>query len=348
MGSGTRTDGTEAFWPDIKEIDAEATAHWETRAKAVHDSVMKARYADLVWDFKRLVTGKKPSVEYARIASDAYLESVKQRCYTMPIEGVHWVQRALDLSICVNDSARSGSIVSFMFEFHNRIADPPQTGHWIFLFDTLHDRKGLLSLEQGNRIITNLETKLAEISDANTSKYFDPYGAEAAAERLARHYRRQKNQANVERVTKIYGKAFEQLADKASPIFAVSVLGPVVQAYQQEGLKDEAERLQIVLANKGKDMSADLKEVSVSVQIDQEEVECFIAQLTAGGLKNAILKVAGYFVPKVEDAKKQLENMRQNAPLMSVIPMVEIDDGLIYRVKWWGNGGTVGGMLVLR
>ncbi|HET9377525.1 MAG TPA: DUF4209 domain-containing protein [Chthoniobacterales bacterium] len=327
MGSGTRTDGEQVFWPDIKDIDSEIITHWEARAKSIHDSVMKARYADLVWDFKKLITGEKPSVEYARIASDAYLESARQQRYTMPIEGVHWAQRALDLSLSINDNIRTGNIVQFMFEFHDRISDPPQTGNWVFLFDTLYDRKGLLSAEQEQLLIKNLETKLAEVSDVNTAKYFDPYGAEAAAQRLARHYRRQQNQAEVERVTKTYGKAFEQLADKAAPIFAVSVLGPIVQAYQQEGLKDEAERLQIVLATKGKDMAADLKEVSVSIELKQEEIEEFIEQLTAGGLKKAVLLVAGYFVPKVEEAKKQLEYIRENAPLMSMIPMVKIDDG---------------------
>jgi lysyl-tRNA synthetase class 1 len=327
MGSGTPADGEQVFWPDIKEIDAEIIAHWQDRAKAVRDSVMRARYADLVWDLKKLVTGDKPSAEYARIACDAYLESVREGRYTMPIEGVHWIQRSLDLSLSINDHARTEKIVQFMFEFHDRISDPPQTGHWIFLFDSLYDRKGLLSAEQEQRIIQNLETKLAEISDANSSKYFDPYGAEAAMQRLARHYRRQKSQAEVERVTRTYGKAFEQLADKAAPIFAVSVLGSVVQAYQQEGLRDEAERVQIILANKGKDMAADLKEVSVSVELKEEEINAFIEQLTAGGLKNAVLQVAGYFVPKVEEAKKQLEYIRQNAPLMSMIPMVKIGDG---------------------
>ena len=85
MGSGTRTGGEQVFWPDIKEIDAEIITNWGTRAKAVHNSVMKARYADLVWDFKKFVTGEKPAVEYARIAIDAYVESVTQKRYTMPI-----------------------------------------------------------------------------------------------------------------------------------------------------------------------------------------------------------------------------------------------------------------------
>jgi hypothetical protein len=327
MGSGTRPDGEQVFWPDIKDINAEIIAHWEIRAKSIHDSVMKARYADLIWNFKQLVTEQKPSVEYARIACDAYLESVKEHRYTMPIEGVHWAQRALDLSLSINDTVRSGNIVQFMFELHDLISDPPHTGHWIFLFDTLYERKGLLSVEQEQRLIKNLETKLAEVSDANSAQHFDPYGAEAAAQRLARYYRRQKNQVDVERVIRIYGKAFEELADEAAPLFAVSVLGPVVQAYQQEGLKDEAERLQIVLANKGKNMAADLKEISVSVELKQEEIERFIEQLTAGGLKKAVLLVASYFVPRVEEAKKQLEYIRQNAPLMSMIPIVKIDDG---------------------
>jgi hypothetical protein len=60
--------------------------------KASHDSVIKARYADLVWDFKKIVASERPSVEYARIACDAYLESVREQRYTMPIEGVRWVR----------------------------------------------------------------------------------------------------------------------------------------------------------------------------------------------------------------------------------------------------------------
>jgi hypothetical protein len=326
MGSGTLNDGKQVYWPDIKEIDAETITHWENRAKAMHGSVVKARYADLVWDFKQFVTCERPSVEYAHIACDAYLESVKEQRYTMPIEGVRWVQRALDLSLSINDTTRTGNIVEFMFEFHDRISDPPHTGHWVFLFDTLYDRKGLLSPEQEQRVIKNLETKLAEISD-DTSQYFDPYGAESAAQRLARHYRRQKSQSEVERVIRTYGNSFEQLVNKTAPLFAVSILGSVVQAYQQEGLKDEAERLQLLIAEKGKDIATDLKEVSVSVELKSEEIDAFIEQLTEGGLRHAVLQIAGYFVPKVDEAQKQLEYILQNAPLMSMIPMVKIANG---------------------
>jgi hypothetical protein len=54
---------------------------------------------------------------------DAYLESVREQCYTMPIEGVRWVQRALDLSLSISDTARTEKIVQFMFEFHDRISE---------------------------------------------------------------------------------------------------------------------------------------------------------------------------------------------------------------------------------
>jgi|ERR1700733_717303 len=95
----TRTDGVEVRVPDIKELDGEVVLHWEARARSAKDPVMRARYADAVWDLKQVITNERPSHEFAQIAIDAYLLASRERLYTMEIEGVNWLKRALSLSL---------------------------------------------------------------------------------------------------------------------------------------------------------------------------------------------------------------------------------------------------------
>jgi lysyl-tRNA synthetase class 1 len=45
--------------------------------------MMRARYADLVWDLKRAITQQKPNPEFARIAIDSYIEAADKKFYPM-------------------------------------------------------------------------------------------------------------------------------------------------------------------------------------------------------------------------------------------------------------------------
>jgi hypothetical protein len=48
------------------------------RANEVKHPVMKARYADLVWDFSRPAAQKKPAIMFARTAIDSYLQAADE------------------------------------------------------------------------------------------------------------------------------------------------------------------------------------------------------------------------------------------------------------------------------
>jgi hypothetical protein len=318
MTTLTRNDGAEIRVPDIKELDGEVVAHWEARARSVRDPVMRARYADAVWDLKQAITNERPSHEFAQMAIDAYLVASRERLYTMEIEGVHCLTRALSLSLSIRDTERTKMVVARMFKFYDQVACPQKPGVWIFPFDTLCGRKNLLTPEQEKKIIADLESMLARTSSGKPEE-FHPHGAQAAAERLAQHYKRQGDKANVERVIKMYGSSFEQISKEASPMLALAWLQPVIERYEQEGLKQEAERLQLMHAEKGKNIASDLKEVSVEVEIKKEEIENAIERLIrSGDLNTSLLNAAQEFIPKVDQARKFLEQMRTEAPLLSM------------------------------
>jgi hypothetical protein len=286
---------------------------------------MRARYADLVWDMKQTVTGKRASHEFALIAADAYGESTKRRLYRTEMDGVEWLQRAFEISLSLGDKERAKQIIVVLFDFYDAVALPKRIGVWIVPFDLLYDRRDLLNSEQETRLTNDLEKMLVASSGGGKDEDFDPFGAEAAADRLARHYKRKGDRDNAERVIKTYAGAFQRMSSKANSLLALAWLQPVIERLQQEGLKKEAEELQLLAAEKGKGAEADLKRVQVESKIKQEEVDELVDQLIGSGdLHKALAQVAGYYLPKAEAARQLLQKLKVDAPLLSMIPIVVV------------------------
>jgi Domain of unknown function (DUF4209) len=319
MATIPRTDGTEFRSPDIANFDADVVNHWEHRARSVHDPVMQARYADLVWDLKRVIAPERQRPhEFAKIAIAAYLDATNKRLYTMDIEAVWWLKRALSLSLSLGNEEMTRTVVESILKFRDKVAEPQRAGVWIFPFDALYGKKGLLTPEQEAKIVADLETMLARTSSSKPDE-FDPHGAQAAAERLAQHYKRQNDRPNVQRVIKIYGETFERLSKDAAPMLAMAWLQPVLERYEQEGLKDEAERLQLLHAEKGKNIKDDLKEISTTVEIKKEDIDRQVEEIIgSGNLRTSLKNVAVTFIPRANRAREFLEKMRAEAPLLSM------------------------------
>lgn len=332
MMSAKRADGSDFHSPDIKNLNAETVSHWEARAKSCGNPMMRARYADLAWDLKRAITGEKPNAEFARIAVDSYLEAADRKLYPMEMFGIDWLRRALQLALSINDASRAERVVEFMFRFYEREAKLKLPGTWLFLFDSLYGSKGVTP-EQEAAVIASLEAMFAKVTDtkptdAGVYETLDPWAAEAAAERLARHYRSKGDKQNVERIIRAYGKAFEQMAREANPMLATAWLQPVIERYEQEGLKAEAEGLQILAGEKGKNITSDLKTISVQSDVKLEDVEKLVEQLIGGGdLKTSLARIAHYFIPKVDDTRNLLERLRTDAPFLSMISLNVIETG---------------------
>jgi Domain of unknown function (DUF4209) len=321
----TKHDGTEVLNPDIAELDADSVAHWASRANSVTNPLMRARYADAVWDLGNKISGEKRRYACAILAIDSYIEAVRQKLYSMVNEEVQALRRALDLSLSLRDVTRCRAVAEAIFALYDFRFNPLHVSVWILPFDSFYEKDGILTTAQEQRLITDLENVLARTSGAGKPEEIDPFAAKEAAERLARHYTRLNDRGEVERVIKAYGSAFETLAANASPMLAMTWLQPVIERYEQEGLKGDAERLQNLSAEKGAHISEDLKEYSAEVEIEPQKIEDLTDALLAGDeLKTILLRIAEYFVPSADAARTFLETMKNSAPLLSLIPIAVV------------------------
>jgi len=300
----TNQSGEKGYFPDLKEIDAEIIAHWEARSAADTHPILKARYADLVWDLKRAVTGERPDPKFARLAVSAYVEAVERRLYRHEVNAVRYVERSLDIAVPLNDAGLLKRVVDTTFLLHGSIRDPRKPGHCFFLFDLLcerHRKKASLDQAVVRRIVDDLEDLLRTWSD-KTRSCFNPHSAQDAAKRLIGEYRREGDEEQVKRVARIAGHAMEESAAMGDALLGTMLLQDIHRFYQETGLRTEADRVFAEASRRGRGIEGCMARFSTTFEVDKGTVDRAVAELTSGDLSEVINRIVGSFLPNSRES----------------------------------------------
>ncbi|MGH7889633.1 MAG: DUF4209 domain-containing protein [Thermodesulfobacteriota bacterium] len=311
-------DGTVTESPSIKLVTPEMIVYWTKRATEAKHPILKARYADLVWDFSKTVTGKAAHFSMSQITIDSILDIAQNDLHEHEIYVIVKLKRALSLAISLNDFQRIEKVSDTIIAYEDKVAEDDKPGIWGFSYDLLLENKKLaLTEEQKQKIINDLEARLHRLS--NEDEKPRPWAAEAAAIRLANHYRKL-NQANdVKRVLLKLGRAFEELSQAAATLQASSWLQHLHSVFLEYGLQEEAERIAVVLREFGPKVMAEMKPISHSMTISKEEMNKYVAAMIDGNMGNAFTRIAIHYVPKKNEVQNQLQELAKNAPLTCLL-----------------------------
>ncbi len=185
-----REDGTTCVWPDISQCTAEMLDYWQGRAGDCSHPILRARYADLVWDLSQVVTGKRAGVEMARMVVDDSLVLVAERLYDSSVDAVEKLRRALSVALSIGDAVGVAAVRDTMIEFERSITEDGYMGLWGVCYDELM-RNGKVTLETDQEawIVSSLEERLGRCVVESSAQRPNPHVAEQAAIRLAQYYR---------------------------------------------------------------------------------------------------------------------------------------------------------------
>ncbi len=326
-GKRTTEDGTPTYEPDLADADEDVVRYWEERADSTAHPVMKARYADVVWDLSHKITRHRPNIKFAHTAVDAYVETARKRLYSDSTVGIVYLTRALNLAISISDKGRVEVARDAMFDLFNAIADPEKMGTWHFLFDELYENEKVpLTPQQKTFLIDSLEKILAVCIGNSSGLGPGFYSAFCAADRLAKHYRKSVQFADVHRVVEAYGQMVESLADKESPTMAMGHLQQLLHFYKCHNMAEDAMRVQLATLAKGKQAPLSMRKISYEVKMDPQELDNFLTRITDGGITKALERIAVHFVESASVTRKFLEEMNEKFPFSSMIPSVIMRD----------------------
>jgi len=321
--SGVTEDGQEVDTPPLEVITPECINYWCARIKTATHPAMRARYGDLVWDFMRKVSDTSPPIDAAHTAIDGYLEAlVSGRCDKF--HGYGDVQkRLLYLATSINDSGRLNNAVEKLQENASAPSDAEEReSRQRMLFGQLMQIRGNLRPTGAlDSLASSLRSRLA-ILDASQA---DQFAVENVALPLADYYRSLQDLKEAQAVLRVYGASVERMSGDAMPILAMAWLDKLHRLYLQFEMNEEAADVLRCIEAIQPSVPENLAKVSVPHEIDGEELEEWLGWLVSGDADASTLRLISQFVPRVEEAREQIAQLREEHPLVSLFPSNILD-----------------------
>ncbi len=305
--------------PDLANVDASVLAYWGRRMGEAKHPLLRARYADLVWDLSQPATSVRPSIEAARTAVDAYVACEPLADDNTTIPASERLTRGLQIALQIQDkSGRIEAARDALFALFERF---DKTYGWVYLFDTYRDR-----------ITAGLERHIADV--AARPQGAQPVETLPVASRLASYYRKVNREADARRVLLAAGEAVERCAAAVGTeaMLAHAWLDQVYGFYRVHGLQEAARRVLLAARKRGAEAEGQMPRITTRYQFSQEEVtelEAYLDGATSGTLEQAFRRIVNDFLPNIARLRETVEERGRTHPLLSLFGVARISEGQV-------------------
>lgn len=316
FGSKGMEDGGIAFFPDLREVSPDVLVHWTERAKSLTHPVLRARYADLVWDLGGRVSNK-PEVEFAQIAIDDYNQAVGQKRLSDLHGEIGAGSRALALAISINDPERIGTSRDLMLQLFTRSIE--EDAGWWDLFRSLTQRRAEVTPEQKAKMVGQLEALLAKSADHSNPTTFNPHRVEELAKLLVPYYGRETRFDDIKRTYRAVSVAYEHIAEIGSALQAISWLETSIAFAQRAGEADEVNRLRMLREEAVSRAPDEMRQLSFTGEIKREDMNAFLAAIIQKQWPNTLARIASAFVHGKEEYRRHADNFAKAAVIASLV-----------------------------
>jgi lysyl-tRNA synthetase class 1 len=270
----TATDG-DGEYPCLADFSADDVEEWANLATVLKRPIVRARFADAVWELgKQLKSSGKDLHCFARLAAEMYLEAAASTDTTA--RSAFSMLEAVTRGICLSMQLRVPSLVERGFDRIMAFADSVELAHiglWTAPFDRLIGLNGL-SKTQRQQILDKYEIRL-RATIANR----DLFRIMMTGSPFAKYFYDRKNYERAKAITLYYGEVVLDIATSLDASLASHHIANVLEAYRRVGLREEAERVRLLLEAKGKDVVATLKSRRFEFKLDRKEIEDSIAKI---------------------------------------------------------------------
>jgi lysyl-tRNA synthetase class 1 len=314
--------GRDEF-PNLALLNSENVDEWAEVADSVNHPRLKARFADAVWELsRRLGSTRTDRYRFGRMASESYL-ALAGLADNHPFELINAVTRGVQLAMQLGAS----DLVDRGYEFLLQYADSVEQGHvglWSAPFDRLLPLNGL-SAAQRARVID----RYAQRFEATVASG-DIFRMTVAGPAFAKYFYDRQQYQRAKDITFTYGEAVLKSAASLDTSIAVHHIEGVMEAYRGVGLKEETDRIRLLLEERGKDVLAGMKSQRVELKLDLDAIESAIAKMidVADPLV-ALYRLASNCAPNPEKLEAEFEAATEGLIFHRLLPVSIVgDDGL--------------------
>lgn len=321
--SGVNEAGETIDSPPLEAITAECVDYWRGRMTTAKHPVIRARYADLVWEFSKHATGDPPPIEAARTAIDGYVEAVVTN-KSDAFAGLGDPQlRAMRLAASVGDKSRLDDAVS-KFEKHTNAGSDEADCEYrkrvlIGQLGQLHGKlRPALSLAS---LADDLRTRLGTL----VADGADQFAIGNVATPLADYFWSEQKRDECYEVLRIHGDAVRRDSEGAMGALAVAWLTQLRNVYLRHEMLDDAADVLRLIESRQSEVPDNLVPISIPHEVDQVELTAWLDWLVDDDPQASTLRLLGQFVTGVDEAREQMKQIQQDHPLSSLFTSTIVD-----------------------
>jgi lysyl-tRNA synthetase class 1 len=310
-------NGKVYYSPDVAEAPVGTIAYWEKRAHESIHPILRARYADLVWDLGIVMGETRRNPQMAILAIDAYLTSIPLRTemsYKFEAAG-----RALELAIFLKDTVKIEKSRKALLSLH---AEAMTVGHhWWEAFDRLIDnKKANLTEAELKMLVSNLEDRLNEFSDTDPSK-FNPHDVQHVAKRLIPYYEKINRPDDVKRLKTAVGKAFEYFGSLGDGMVGSYAMQTAFSSYRSAGLNGDSQRIRLAMEKKIGDARQQMASFSTTITITKNEMDEYLSTIVVKDLGQTLVNIVCDFLNNRRELEERVQKLSEDSPVMAMMPM---------------------------
>lgn len=328
-------NGERIDTPSFNDINENTVVYWENRINQVKNPLLKMRYADLVWDFKKAIVknGKRDGKLYHQCIESMLIVCDEDYC-NHPVETVNVLERLF--SVTKNKPADLEKTKGAYIRFENKHAGDASVRCWASRFLLMLENKNIFSENEVSELVKVHEERLNRISTPDAEGNIDPWLVEKQATLLADFYKSGNHTVEIKRVLNVVEKSFLSYASHLHPMQLMGNLENLYHKSIHYGLKEDADRLSIELTKIGRDAKDSMQTFEESFTIPKELFEQFEVMFgeRAENDEERWTNFALFFIPSQDAEKEDLKARAKEFPFVYMMgtkvmdpkgrPMVQI------------------------
>ncbi|KGN99193.1 hypothetical protein HQ36_01705 [Porphyromonas gingivicanis] len=319
-------DGNPIYIPALEEITPEAVMYWEGRARASKNPLLKARYAGLVWDFKKKIVRKPQEDWMYKLYVDSMLRICKEDYCSHPVLTVNVLERLFELT--KKNPAYLQQTKEAYKNFENRHAKDDKVRIWSSRFLLMIENKKSFTDEEKEALVNEHEERLLRLYSPDENNRLNPWTIQDQATLLAKYYSSLQKKEDIVRVLNIVEKAFLHERNNMSAIQLMGNLENVRQKYHRYGIEDNWDRLSVQMQNLGtRVIEEDMDVYQTEIKIPQEFydwVEQNIGEKVVSD-KERWDNFAAFFIPSKSGEENSLKKLMERHPLRFLMGSYQMD-----------------------
>lgn len=336
MVSGTRInketgESEPAYNPDYQWITCEHFDYWLRRAKETNNPFMRMRYLGLIFDFKKLVTGKDADYKTVKVP---YIESIikviSEEYYQHEIIGLLYAERAIQCSSSLNNVDlidKAKSCLLLLNEKTKNKDDSP--GLWGKCFDLMMDYQYRFSDKEILLFVGEAETRFARIekhalSEGRTTDIY-AHHLKDQADLLCRYYEKKGDSKTIEDLLDRVCSAIKLSADARGGMWLHGMLSQMQALYRKYHLDKRANKLYLDIQKSGTKVIGEMHRFNMPITLDRDLLDKYMEEALAGNNQEVIRRYIIEYIPKLPiERQRQIEEAK-TSPLLDLVSTITYD-----------------------